>query len=405
MIYTLGLKGLPFEPHPKQIIYVENTYDEQVNEFIQHNYDSICSHFAENGYEFVYLPLLSLRFDKDVRSYYNPSCSISKNIPIKSSFILDFMAHPENRGNIKPSLLYVKEGLKCKEGEDLVLRAITMDSYLFADSEYDRYLRDIVNDIQKVERVAEESYSINRDADGGDSQFPFGRSWEKKSVLDDFLPNKGDEIKTPKAEEGVSYSLNRDVDPASPHVRRSCSYECFHDIGPDDTFDEDTKKLVTEIEERINKLQQKGISRYILENLFRAPIKPSRMVITADFRILLPDYNNEEIEMTPLVKAVYILFLVHPEGIPFKHLGDYREELMDIYCDVCGGWLTDKMERSVEAVTDPYNNSINEKCARIREAFIKKFEESIAEPYIIQGKRGEPKYIALPPEMVEWQTK
>ena len=403
MIYNLGIKGLPFDFDPKQIIYVENTYDEQVNEFIQHNYDSICSHFAENGYEFIYLPLLSLRFDKDVRSYYNPSYSISKNIPIKSSFILDFMAHPENRGNIKPSLLYIKEGLKCKEGEDLVLRAITVDSHLFADPEYDRYLRDIVNDIQKVERVAEESYSINRDADGGDSQFPFGRSWERKSVLDDFLPKKGYEIKTPKAEEGVSYSLNRDVEPASPPVRRSRSYECFHDIGPDDTFDEDTKKLVAEIEERINKLQQKGISRYILENLFRAPIKPSRMVITADFRILLPDYNNVEIEMTPLVKAVYILFLVHPEGIPFKHLGDYREELMDIYCDVCGGWLTDKMERSVEAVTDPYNNSINEKCARIREAFIKKFEESIAEPYIIQGKRGEPKYIALPPEKVEWQ--
>ena len=400
MIYTLGLKGLPFEPHPKQIIYVENTYDEQVNEFIQHNYNTICGHFAEKGYEFVYLPLLSLRFDKDVRSYYNPSYSISKNIPIKSSFILDFMAHPENRGNILPSLLYVKEGLKCKEGEDLVLRAITVDSHLFADPEYDRYLRDIVNDIQKVERVAEESYSINRDADGGDSQFPFGRSWERRFVLGDFLPKKNSEVRTLMDEEDVSYSLDGDADFAEPNESICCSYDY---IEADDTFDEDTKQLVAEIEERINKLKQKGIKQYVLENLLRAPIEPSRMVITSDFRILLPDYNNVEIEMTPLVKSVYILFLVHPEGIPFKHLGDYREELRDIYCDVCGGWLTDKMERSVEAVTDPYNNSINEKCARIREAFIKKFEESIAEPYIIQGKRGEPKYIALPPEKVEWQ--
>ena len=402
MIYNLGIKGLPFDFDPKQIIYVENTYDEQVNEFIQHNYNTICGHFAENGYEFIYLPLLSLRFDKDVRSYYNPSYSISKNIPIKSSFILDFMAHPENRGNILPSLLYVKEGLKCKEGEDLVLRAITVDSHLFADPEYDRYLRDIVNDIQKVERVAEESYSINRDADGGDSQFPFGRSWERRFVLGDFLPKKNSEVRTLMDEEDVSYSLDGDADFAEPNESICCSYDY---IEADDTFDEDTKQLVAEIEERINKLKQKGIKQYVLENLLRAPIEPSRMVITSDFRILLPDYNNVEIEMTPLVKSVYILFLVHPEGIPFKHLGDYREELRDIYCDVCGGWLTDKMERSVEAVTDPYNNSINEKCARIREAFIKKFEESIAEPYIIQGKRGEPKYIALPPEMVEWQTK
>lgn len=79
------------------------------------------------------------------------------------------------------------------------------------------------------------------------------------------------------------------------------------------------------------------------------------------------------------------------------------EELRDIYCEVCGCWLTDKMEKSVEAVTAPYNNSINEKCVRIREAFINKFEESIAEPYIIQGKRGEPKHISLPRKMAEWQ--
>jgi hypothetical protein len=180
-------------------------------------------------------------------------------------------------------------------------------------------------------------------------------------------------------------------------------YECIHDIGPDDTFDEDTKKLVTEIEERINKLKQKGLSRYILENLFRASIKPSRMVITADYRILLPDYNNEEIEMTPLVKAVYILFLRHPEGIIFKHLGDYQKELLNIYSDVRDGWLTDEMKRSVESATDPFNNSINEKCARIREAFVTKFDERLAKHYIITGERGEPKRITLPQDMITWE--
>lgn len=390
MIYTLGLKGLPFEPHSKQIIYVENTYDEQVNEFIQHNYDTICAHFAENGYEFVYLPLLSLRFGQDVRNYYNPLCNNTKNIPIKSSFILDFMAHPENRGNIKPSLLYVKEGLKCKEGEDITLRAITLNSYLFADSEYDRYLRDIVQDIHEVERVSysinrdEVSYSISRDEDGG-FQYPFIRGW-----------------KDPISDEDVCYSLNRDKEFAEPNESICCSYDY---IEADDTFDEDTKQLVAEIEERINKLKQKGIKQYILENLLRAPIKPSRMVITSDYRILLSDYNNMEIEMTPLVKAVYILFLRHPEGIPFKCLCDYRKELQAIYSDVRKGWLTDKMDRSVEAATDPYNNSINEKCARIREAFIKKFDERLIEPYIVKGERGYPKTVTLPRELVEWQTK
>ncbi len=32
-----------------------------------------------------------------------------------------------------------------------------------------------------------------------------------------------------------------------------------------------------------------------------------------------------------LVKTVYLLYLKHPEGIAFKQLPDYRQELIDIY--------------------------------------------------------------------------
>ena len=380
MIYNLGLKGLPFEPHPKQIIYVENTYDEQVNKFIQRNYDSICSHFAENSYEFVYLPLLSLRFDKDVRSYYNPSYSTSKNIPIKSSFILDFMAHPENRGKIAPSLIYWREGDNTILSPGTTLRGITIDKTNLQDIDLNSLLLEIITDQANVS-VAE------------NIRFSIQRNYHK--INDDAI------------EEYTSYSLNRDDASEKPSANRSPYNRIYGCVEPkaDDTFDEDTKKLVAEIEERINKLKQKGIKQYVLENLLRAPIKPSRMVITADYRILLPDYNNMEIEMTPLVKAVYFLFLRHPDGIIFKHLGDYQKELLSIYSDVRDGWLTDEMKRSVEAATDPFNNSINEKCARIREAFVAKFDEKLAEPYIVRGKRGEPKKIYIPRKMVEWQTK
>ena len=129
------------------------------------------------------------------------------------------------------------------------------------------------------------------------------------------------------------------------------------------------------------------------------------MVITSDYRILLPDYNDMEIEMTPLVKAVYILFLRHEEGIPFKFLSDYHDELLQIYTDVRGSSLTSEMKQSVIFATSPFNNSINEKCARIREAFVTKFDERLAEPYIVRGKRGEPKKISIPRKMIEWQMK
>lgn len=131
--------------------------------------------------------------------------------------------------------------------------------------------------------------------------------------------------------------------------------------------------------------------------------------MTKDFRIILPDYGNMEIEMTPLVRAVFLLFLKHPEGILFKELPDYRFELAEIYGQIKGARVTRNMfgirsyDKSIVNVTDPLNNSINEKCARIREAFLLKFQEGLAENYFVTGKRGEPKGIKLSRNLVEWE--
>lgn len=61
------------------------------------------------------------------------------------------------------------------------------------------------------------------------------------------------------------------------------------------------------------------------------------------------------------------------------------------------------MNRSIDSVCDPTNNAINEKCARVREAFVKAFDESLAEHYFITGSRGEAKRIVLDREMVKWE--
>ena len=113
--------------------------------------------------------------------------------------------------------------------------------------------------------------------------------------------------------------------------------------------------------------------------------------------------GDKEIKMEPLVKAVYLLFLKHPEGIVFKYLSDYRQELIDIYKDLRPMGLNSRSLQSIEDVTNPCLNSINEKCARIRAAFINKFDEHLAKNYIITGQRGEAKKITLPRELVVWE--
>lgn len=76
----------------------------------------------------------------------------------------------------------------------------------------------------------------------------------------------------------------------------------------------------------------RGLGVPLLEELRieAAKGKLSRLVITEDYRFLLEDYQME-VELQPVHKAVYLLFLAHPEGIEFKRLSDYREELLRYY--------------------------------------------------------------------------
>ena len=170
----------------------------------------------------------------------------------------------------------------------------------------------------------------------------------------------------------------------------------------DEQYGWEINNLVDEIKERVDKLEQHGISRKLIMKMISEKPKLSRLVVTAELHILLPDYNIE-IQMEPINKAVFLLFLRHPEGIIFKHLPDYRKELADIYQMIKPLGLNERAIQSIEDVTNPCLNSINEKCARIRGAFISQFDENLAQHYYIYGRRGEAKKIDLPRDLVIWE--
>lgn len=176
---------------------------------------------------------------------------------------------------------------------------------------------------------------------------------------------------------------------------------CILALDPDCNFVSFT--LLENLDVRVQKLRAKGMNEWTFRGLFKTKAQLSRLVITKDHRILLPDYNDIEVKMEPLVKAVYFLFLNHPEGIVFKELTDYREELFGIYKKLKPMGLSKRTIQSIEDVTNPLLNSINEKCARIRRAFVKAFDEGLAKNYFITGERGEAKKIALPRDLVIWE--
>ena len=116
-----------------------------------------------------------------------------------------------------------------------------------------------------------------------------------------------------------------------------------------------------------------------------ARAKLSRLVVTKDYRIILADYDNREVELTPVHKAVYLLFLAHPEGIEFKKLRDYRDELARYYMATARLMDKEAIMESVDMLVDPLNNSINEKCSRIKKVFMDMMDEYTASYYIISG--------------------
>lgn len=160
--------------------------------------------------------------------------------------------------------------------------------------------------------------------------------------------------------------------------------------------------LLDEVKERIQILRNSGISESQIASLFYCERPLLSLTINKNYRIFLGD-NHIEVRMEPLVKAVYLLFLSHPEGIVFKDLPDYRRELTKIYSEVRPWGLNERALQSIEDVTNPLLNSINEKCARIRKAFLNVMDARTAEHYYIKGSRGGVKSISLSRDLVIWE--
>jgi len=164
------------------------------------------------------------------------------------------------------------------------------------------------------------------------------------------------------------------------------------------------RALAEKIKAEIDELQrQNGINilTEILSEehkaLIKQPVVISHMTIDSKFRIWLDDYNHLEIKIPTLCKAVYFLFLKHPEGIYLKDMWDYRYELKEIYMTISLRTNLDQMEQSIYDLVDPTSDSLQQKLSKISAAFRADLAADYAKLYTINGKRGEAYSIDLDP--------
>ncbi len=185
-----------------------------------------------------------------------------------------------------------------------------------------------------------------------------------------------------------------------------------------------TDEIVTQIRTLTESLHRAGRDDLLLEaitvpvlqhlNIVAARERLSPLVITSNYRFLLRKYDKE-VEMSPINKALYLLFLNHEEGINFKCLADYREELTDLYRKVTNRVSDDTISDTIGRLVNPLDNSINEKCARIKAAFAKCMDEYQLRYYVITKHSvreiagtsriwfDRKKVITLPRELVEYE--
>lgn len=341
---------------PMELVYVASEEDKALTELFETHPEVLEGWGQMIGFQIVYLPLLMKKLkDKRVLQYRAPYLNDAdlSDIVVGNDFMLQYLENPSDREIIKHGFIRTENIHRGSDGSDKA----TNRFYPLSST--------------SGEPLADQLHRIGKQIS------------IEKGKYDRYLENKSME-----ADDWGDVSNN---EPPS-------------DLGLDSQReDESTDNLMEEVRERIAKLRQRGIAEYILEQLIHPDNRLSRMVITKDMRILLPDYNNMEIKMEPLVKAVYLLFLKHPEGIAFKQLPDYREELTMIYNQLKPTGLTDRAIQSIEDLTNPMLNSINEKCARVRASFLYQFDDYMAKSYYIDGQRGECKKIALPRNLITWE--
>jgi hypothetical protein len=165
--------------------------------------------------------------------------------------------------------------------------------------------------------------------------------------------------------------------------------------------------MIASVKAKVELLKREGISQLVLAGLVLPDSKLSRLVVMNNCDIVLPDYNNLKIEMNPLPKALFFLFLRHPEGIAFGDISLHRPELTKIYNHLTR--KTDVREIRimldsilVEREDDEDVFKLCEKITRVREAFAKKIDDDLARNYYIRKEENDCMRISLNRDMVEW---
>ncbi len=400
MKYSIAFSSLPFEPEARQVIYVENQYDEQINALIKDNYKQIKWVFERARLDFIYLPMFFN--DEKTREkvlYYAPylTTEIMEKAELRSGFLLSYMSHLDNREKISPSFIYSPH----KESEEWIFQGQSIDLKKKDKNTIIQLVESITSEIEEEISAFRPKREIRYDEDHGEGiLYRSDEMWdvEEPQVEYSSTPSLWDKVKRGlkqfskpclcEEEEGSASIANEPLPSSLDEIR-----------------EEDVRETIEELEKNIERLRLLGIPLAVIAEFVSKYETISRLRLTDDLRIFLPDYDNLEVKMGPIYKAVYFLFLNNPEGIILQRLEDHHHELVNYYLQTSNRTeLSPHMTRTIHNLEYPGDNAIHVVLSRIRAYFKATIDEHLAKNYYIVGRPGEPYRIALSQELIEWEN-
>lgn len=358
-------RELPVLFNKYYVVYVETKYNKKLNRFICRNIDYIRKRFSERHYHFVYIPELKNLSDEE----------LSLAFPLDTSAMTD-EAKDKIRNLSTAEFTRLFANVSGMEFSGRMSGLLSLGSYegdwglCWDDVDYSK--SDFVYvDLQKLDADSiKDAFEEYFRFYCGEKHAPFSVGARDEYPLDDwqFYESNGSQ--------------------------RNASDLIFIDEQ------EEMTHIAEDIKRKIEVLKQGGYIELLLHTLGADIVKQindSRktanklMHLTVDdsLRIRIPELDNREVKMPALSRALYVFYLRHTEGVEFKFLSEYAEEILALYRMASNRLDDSKLRATVDSLVNPTENKINECVSRIKAAFLSIMDEYLARNYILQYRINE----------------
>lgn len=128
---------------------------------------------------------------------------------------------------------------------------------------------------------------------------------------------------------------------------------------------------------------------------------PKMLLYPAQLRLVFPELNGLTISLRPVQFAVYWFFINRPQGILLSHVDEYFDELLNLYRQCSPGTDPDVQRSVIDTLCNLQDQTLSQNMSKIKKLIKQNLGEEIGEHYMILGRNGGIKSIAISRDRVE----